>query len=271
LKDDPKLHRLPWRIAFISDPHGDLVALDKVISDLERSGPLDEVLVGGDLAQGGAQPAEVIDEIRTRGWLSVRGNGDDLLVRIADGSSAVEALRPSEATHGVLPESVARQAEWSVSRLGPERIAYLRSLPLSIVRGPFAFGTVVLVHATPWSTEDVVLPDADVEVAKRMVREARARLLVYGHIHTPYQRRAGDAALISVGAVSGSNDADARPAYTIVNLDATISVEARRVDWPLDERLAAYRRAGVEPRFSRHEPGPFPVRSQAGVAVTVWP
>jgi predicted phosphodiesterase len=263
--------RLPWRIAFISDPHGDLVALDKVISDLEGAGPVDEVLVGGDLAQGGAQPAEVVDEIRKRGWLSVRGNGDDLLVRVADGSSGAEALRRAEATHGVLPESVASYAEWSVGQLGPERIEYLRSLPMAIARGPFAFGTVMLVHATPWSTEEVVLPDADIEVAKRMIEEARARLLVYGHIHTPYQRRVGSAALMSVGAVSGSNDADARPAYTIVNLDATISVEVRRVDWPPKERLAAYSVAGVERRFSRDEPGPFPVRSQPGVAITVWP
>jgi predicted phosphodiesterase len=263
--------RLPWRIAFISDPHGDRVALDKAISDLEKSQPVDEVLVGGDLAQGGAQPAEVVDEIRKRGWPSVRGNADDLLVRIADGNPPAEALRQPEASHGVLPKTVASQAEWSVSRLGPERVEYLRSLPLFIERGPFAFGTVVLVHATPWSTEDVVLPDAHPEIAERMVREARARLLVYGHIHTPYQRKIGNAVLLSVGAVSGSNDADARPAYTIVSLDATISVEVRRVDWPLKERLAAYRLAGVDRRFSRDQPGPFPVRSQAGVAVTVWP
>src|SRR6266853_4985229 len=264
-------HCLPWRIAFISDPHGDLVAFRKVISDVERAAPVDEVLLAGDLAQGGAQPAEMIDEIRKHGWRSARGNADDFLVRIADGMPAVEALRVGEAAHGVAPPSVATHGEWSVSQLGSERIEYLRSLPISIVLGPFAFGTVMVVHATPWSTEDVVLPNADNELAERMVREAEARLLVYGHIHTPYQRRVGDAAMISVGAVSGSNDADSRPAYTIVNLDTTISVEVRRVDWPMEERLAAYKLAGVEPRFSRDQPGPFPVRSQPGIAVTVWP
>ena len=66
-----------WRIAFISDPHGDLVALNKVVSDLKSAGPVDEVLIGGDLAQGGAQPAEVVDEIRSRGWPSVRGSGSN--------------------------------------------------------------------------------------------------------------------------------------------------------------------------------------------------
>jgi len=259
------------KIAFISDPHGDMVALTRVISDLERAGPFDEVLVGGDLAQGGAQPAEVVDEIRERGWPSVRGNSDDLLVRIADGTPADLVLREAEATHGPLPESMATHAAWSVSRLGPERIEFLRSLPMSLARGPFACGTVVLVHATPWSTEDVVLPDADAEVAERMLSEASARLLAYGHIHTPYQRRVGDAALISVGAVSGSNDADPRPAYTIVTLDAAITVEVRRVDWPPGERLAAYEAAGVERRFSRDSPGPLPVRSTPAIPVTAWP
>jgi predicted phosphodiesterase len=262
--------RLPWRIAFISDPHGDRLALDRVISDLEKAGPVDEVLVGGDLAQGGAQPAEVVDEIRNRGWRSVRGNADDLLVRIADGRHE-EALREARATHEVLSETVASDAERSVSRLGPERIEYLRSLPMLIERGPFGFGTVMLVHATPWSTGEVVLPDASSEIAERMVREAKARVLVYGHIHTPYQRKVGDAALLSVGAVSGSNDADPRPAYTILNLDATISVEVRRVEWPSEERLEAYRLAGVDRRFSRDQPGPFPIRSRPGVAISVWP
>jgi predicted phosphodiesterase len=253
------------RIAFISDPHGDLVALNKVISDLDRAGPVDEVLLGGDLAQGGLQPAEVVDEIRSRGWRSVRGNSDDFLVHIADG-------KPSEPD---LPERMALRGAWSVDRLGTERIEYLRSLPISIRLGPFPFGAVTLVHATPWSNEDVVLPDTGVEVAERMVREANARLLVYGHIHTPYHRRVGDAALLSIGAVAGSNDADPRPAYTIVNLGETISAEVYRVDWPLAERLEDYEKAGVEldvqQRSALGAPGPFPVRSQAGVGVSLWP
>jgi predicted phosphodiesterase len=253
------------RIAFISDPHGDLVALRKVIGDLAVAGPVDVVLIGGDLAQGGAQPAEVVDEIRTRGWRSVRGNSDDFLVRIADG-------RPPE--EGV-SEAVASRGEWSVDRLGPGRIDYLRSLPLSIELGPFPFGRVVLVHATPWSNEDVVLPDAEDAAAEKMVGEAAAGLLAYGHIHTPYQRRVGDAVLMSVGAVSGSNDSDPRPAYTIVDLGATISAEVRRIDWPIPQRIADYAAAGVDLSAERitslAQPGSFPVRSQPGVAISLWP
>ena len=240
------------RIAFISDPHGDLVALNRVITDLGATEPVDDVLVGGDLAQVGDNPAEVVDTIRGRGWSCVRGNGDDLLIRVADGSSAQEEI--SEAHGGKVPKPVASRAVWSVAQLGVERIDYLRTLPIAIERGPFSFGTVVLV--TPWSTEQVVLADADVEVAGRMLRESRARVLVYGHIHTPYQRRVGYAVLMSVGAVHGSNDADPRPAYTIVTLGATIEAEVRRVETPVEERP---------------KPGPFPIRSQPGVVVRLWP
>jgi predicted phosphodiesterase len=259
------------RVAVLSDPHGDWLALRKVLDDVDRQGPLDELLIGGDLAQGGAQPREVVDEIQGRGWRAVRGNGDELLVRIAGGASDREALEPGDAAHGGLPDGVAERARWSVEQLGPERIAYLRSLPLAAEVGSFSFGRVVLVHATPWSLEDVVLPDAPPDDLRRMIATSRARVLLYGHIHTPYQRRVDDAVVASVGAVSGSNDEDPRPAYTVVTIDDRVTIEVRRVDWPRAERVADYRRAGVAPEFIRDQPGPLPVSCTPGRPVVVWP
>lgn len=201
------------RVAFVSDPHGDLAAFDCVIADLQVHGPFEEVLLGGDLAQGGPQPAEVIDRIRELGWPSVRGNSDDLLVGLAEGILTEE-----------MPESVRRRGQWSVQQLGSERLEYLRALPLAIERPGF-----MLVHATPWSNQDVVLPDADEATAQKMIDAAHRHLLAYGHIHFPYQRRVGDAVLISVGAVHGSNDGDPRAAYTIVELGETVDVHVHRI------------------------------------------
>lgn len=226
------------RIAILSDPHGDLVALEAVIADLETVEPVDEVLIAGDIAQGGPQPAEVVDLIRDREWPAVLGNSDELLIRTYDGRQETG-----------LPSAVAERARWSVARLGEERIAYLRSLPFSLRRDH-----ALLVHATPWSTEDVVLPDADEATAERMIREAGTRVVMYGHIHTAYQRRVGDSVLLSVGAINGSNDVDPRPAYTIVTLDGAVTVEVRRVEVS-----------------HKSQPGDFPVRSRPGVRVQLWP
>jgi hypothetical protein len=60
--------------------------------------------------------------------------------RIADGIPAAMALSAPRSTHPVLPDKVASHAMWSVKRLGPERIEYLRALPMLIEFGPFPFG-----------------------------------------------------------------------------------------------------------------------------------
>ncbi len=92
-----------------------------------------------------------MDEIRRRRWPSLRGTSDDFLVRIAGD----EPPGPNE------PAELVSRGVWSVRQPGAERIDQLRSLPPAIERAGFAFGRLVLVHATPWSNEEVVLPDAE--------------------------------------------------------------------------------------------------------------
>lgn len=201
-------------MAVLSDSHGDLASLECVLSDLDRQS-VDHVVFAGDMAQGGESPAEVVDLIRERRWPAVRGNSDDFLLRIAANDPDPEWPRP-----------LVERGKASIDQLGPQRLAYLASLPLQV-----RIGDLVVVHATPWDNEEVVLPDAPEEKAREMVRRASARAVAYGHIHSAYQRRVGDAALASVGAIYGSNDIDPRPAYSIFELtEQAIAIEVRRVD-----------------------------------------
>src|SRR5581483_10594931 len=145
---------------------------------------------------------------------------------------------------------------------------YLRALPLSISR-TVGNWRLRLVHATPWSIHDVVLPDAPDERADRMSAEGDADLLLYGHIHTPYTRVCATGMIASVGAVNGSNDQDPRPAYVVLTVASDISMELRRVDWEPSQRLEAYRQAGIDEEHGRNKPGPLPIRWEAGHVVTV--
>ncbi len=253
------------KVAVISDPHGDLVALRVVMADLEARRP-DHVLVAGDLVQGGPQPAEVLDELESKGWPIARGNSDDLLVNLANG-------RPLgfKAT----PELLAR-GHWTIARLGTNRLARLEALPAEIRRPWAPNGSLVVVHATPWSTEEVVLADASDQMARRMVTEASAAVLAYGHIHSPYHRRVDDSVLLSVGAISGSNDVDGRPAYTMLTMDQTfVTVEVIRVECPLGPQLDAYLQAGLEAtqrdRDRLEGAGTWPLRAPDGKVIQVWP
>ncbi len=66
------------RIAIVSDIHGNRRAFDAVLADLREVAP-DLVVHGGDLSSGGAQPAEIIDQIQSLGWPGVCGNTDEML------------------------------------------------------------------------------------------------------------------------------------------------------------------------------------------------
>ncbi len=238
------------RIAVISDIHGNLAALNAVLADLESQG-VDEVLVGGDLAESGRQPAEVLDLLIDRRWPAVVGNADVLLIEVADGTCA--------------GKDPVLGAEWALAKLRPEHLAYLRSLPM-VFRCPVPGGDFALVHATPWSVDEVVPADAPEALARRMLVEAHAPVVAYGHLHSAYQRVLPGGLLASVGGVTGSNDQDPRPTYTIFTFSAEVTTEVRRVSYDVGAELVALERVGYPlseglRRWMRVG-GPWPVRAE---------
>lgn len=223
----------PPRVAIISDSHGNLSALQAVLSDLEAVRP-DAVVVGGDIAQGAAAPDQVIDLLRERGWPAVIGNADAFLLDVRDD------LAPAHT-----PPPFLGIARWSITRLTGAHITFLRNLPGALRIRAAEAPEVMVVHATPWSIEEVVLRDAPEEAAARMLAAAGTPVVAYGHIHSPYRRRTGNGLVLSVGAISVSNDRDPRPAYSVLTLDHVPAVEVRRVAYDAGAAAAAIRASGA--------------------------
>src|ERR671935_109706 len=69
------------RVALLSDMHGNAVGLDAVLAEWAPE-PVDEIVSLGDVAQGGAQPAEVVDRLRGLGCRCVFGNADEFLLTL---------------------------------------------------------------------------------------------------------------------------------------------------------------------------------------------
>lgn len=68
------------RIAVVSDIHGNRTAFDAVLADMRRTCP-DLILHGGDLADSGSSPVEIVEQIRDLGWQGVVGNTDEMLFK----------------------------------------------------------------------------------------------------------------------------------------------------------------------------------------------
>ncbi|HEV3149776.1 MAG TPA: metallophosphoesterase family protein [Acidobacteriaceae bacterium] len=212
------------RIAIVSDIHGNRTAFEAVLSDLEQTSP-DLVLHGGDLADSGSSPVEIVDRIRDLGWSGVVGNTDEMLFRpesLKEFAQQTPVLAPLFA---VIEEMAAATRE----ALGDNRMAWLRELPHLHKQGP-----VALVHATPVSAWRAPAADASDAELESIFSPLDHAIAVYAHIHHPYIRSVPGKIVANTGSVSLSYDGDPRASYLLLD-DRTPSI--RRVPYDMNKEL----------------------------------
>lgn len=222
------------RIAIVSDVHGNLTALEAVITDLRSTAP-DRVFLGGDLADGGARPVEVLDRVRALGWRGVLGNVDEMLFR----PEALEAFAAESKAPAALWDAVRANAAATRAALGDERLAWLSDLP-----GELREEGLALVHAQPgdcWRAPGI--DGSEAELAK-VYGPLDAAVVVYGHTHVPGVRQLGGGlTLVNAGSVGLPFDGDARASYAVVEPGAMAVI--RRVEYDVERELRALVECGL--------------------------
>jgi putative phosphoesterase len=195
------------RIAVVSDIHGNRRAFQAVLADLRQVAP-DLVVHGGDLAAGGAHPAEIIDQVRSLGWPGVCGNTDEMLwapQRLDEFSDANPKIANILA---MVRETIAP----TVASIGEERLRWLQSLPLR-----YSHEVFTLVHASPSDLWRAPMPNVSDDELRNTYKSLNAPLAVYGHIHCPFVRRLPSMTVANTGSVSQSYDGDTRASYLVID------------------------------------------------------
>ncbi len=85
------------RILVVSDPHANWPAPEAVLA----AEPFDQLVVGGDLVSYGPHPREVVDLVRPRASVTVRGHHDDALAHRVDCRCRPSAKPLDEATRAL--------------------------------------------------------------------------------------------------------------------------------------------------------------------------
>ncbi len=160
------------RIAVLADIHGNILALDAVLSDLERRGGADLVVNLGDCVSGPLWPAETMQRLEALDAPTVRGNHDRRVL-----SDPLDEMAPSD--------------RFAYNRLTLDQREWLGALPLLTEVVP----SVLIFHARPDHDERYlteVIADGRLARAPRSVIEKRLgtldprfRLLLSGHSHRP--------------------------------------------------------------------------------------
>ena len=219
------------RIAIVSDIHGNLMALDAVMTDLGKHAP-DQVWCGGDLGWGGSWASECIQRVRDAGWPTVKGNTDVWITGDPQTVQSVEERR-------TMAEIAA------VHNISSDDALWLASLPL----GYSPAGSILLVHGTPESP--FTAPDPDAPPADFRIYEDQAQLVVYGHVHHAFVRRLGGGTLVANPGSVGLPQDDVTASYLLIDRDGPeVSIQIRRVAYDRRAAIAQAKRT-PEPLGSR--------------------
>ena len=232
------------RVAVFSDIHGNRLALDTVLADLEGRA-IDRLVCLGDAIQGGVQPAETVARLRELGCPVVMGNADAFM--LTGEHSGGEPTTP-------IMNAV---REWSLSRLSDEDRAFIGAF-VPTVEVPLEGGRRLLCfHGTPGSFDEIILPQTPEEEVRGYLGAHIPAIMTGGHTHLQQIRRLDDTFFFNPGSVGFSYShtqardasfrADPWAEYAILTSEGdSISLEFRKV--PLDvAALTAIMRASGHP------------------------
>jgi diadenosine tetraphosphatase ApaH/serine/threonine PP2A family protein phosphatase len=220
------------RIGIISDIHSNLEALTQSLAALERSRP-DRVVCLGDVVGYGASVNECCDLVRKVSEVTLLGNHDAAVSGRMDYSFYYDAAR-----HAL---------DWTASRVYPEHMEWLRSLPYA-----HRIENVQFSHGNPVQPEAYEYVFA-IEQARELLPhlDALADVNFIGHSHlckafalnaagdvtevvaTKFGLRRGYKYVISVGSVGQPRDCDNRASFVIYDTDVR-TVEYHRVPYDIE-------------------------------------
>lgn len=238
------------KIALFSDIHANLPALEAFFKEVDHRKP-DAIYCLGDLVGYNIWPNEVINEIRKRGIPTIAGNYDFGIGRSSDDCGCAYKTDQEKANGAV---SIAYTNEI----IKPEERRYLRTLPAHI-RVEFRLNNdtlhLLLVHGSPRKINEYLFEDRDEKSMLRIMQEAAADIMCFGHTHKPYHRVLKEGTTeapryrhaINTGSVGKPKDGNPQGGYVLLHIHDnsaisdkdSIGVEFIRFDYDIEKAAKA--------------------------------
>jgi putative phosphoesterase len=210
-------------IALFSDIHANLPALQAFFDDVDTRKP-DAMYCLGDLVGYNIWPNEVINEIRRRNIPTISGNYDFGIGRTSDDCGCAYKTDQEKANGAI-------SISFTNGIVKREERAYLKTLPAHI-RVEFKFSSdilnLLLVHGSPRKINEYLFEDREEKSLLRIMQDANADVMCFGHTHKPYHRILQDGDrfrhAINIGSVGKPKDGDPRGCYVLLTIDDKTSV-----------------------------------------------
>lgn len=221
------------RIAVFSDVHGNALALDAVLADLQGE-TVDQMVCLGDAIQGGAQPVQTVARLREVGCPVVMGNADHWMLT-GEESGAEPAASPW----------MLAMREWSLGQLSDEDRAFVAAFVPTVEFDLPGGRTLLCFHGSPASFDDVIAPVTPEDEVRGLLGSYLPAFMCGGHTHAQQIRHLARSFYFNPGSVGfpwrhdqpdlsrGKIQSDPWAEYAVLTVDGDrIALDLRRV--PID-------------------------------------
>ena len=229
------------RVALISDVHGNLFALDAVLTELELE-EFDHLVCLGDVAVG-PQPCETLERVQGLRCPVIMGNWDAAFLR---------GMPPAH--DDVFQKLVDIGAFWA-DKLAPEHRAFMETFVPTYELPLDDGGRVTLFHGSPRSYDDWIFATTPDDEVEQMLEGFDAPLMIGGHTHLQLIRRLESGMLVNPGSVGlpfqhwWPNTVVIAPwaEYGLIEVepDNHLRVDLRRTSYDVDALLELSRESGM--------------------------
>lgn len=214
------------RIAVISDIHGNQVALQAVLANMQHVGA-DQLVCLGDVATLGPDPRAVIQTLRELQCPCVLGNHEAFL------------LDPTLAQSDTIAPVIRAAVDWCRDQLTADDLAFLRSFRPTIELAIDGITSLLCFHGSPRSYLDTLLATTPVDALDRLIAGYEAAVFLGGHTHIQMLRQHRGKLIVNPGSVgmpfkevvtAGAPTLLLHAEYALIELrDGALSVDLRRV------------------------------------------
>lgn len=234
------------RIALLADVHGNSIALDAVLKDIEQNGSVDAYWLLGDYAAIGFDPVGVLERLeRLPNYRAICGNTELYLLDFSVPPPSIEELQENPDLLEVVIHT-ARSFGWTSGAVTATGwLPWIENLPLEM-RESLPDGTRALaVHASPGTAEGTgITPKTPEHTLEELLRGAEADLVLVGHTHIPFERWSGNIQIVNPGSVSNSFLADKRASYAVLEAGKDgYQVNFHRVEYDIQATIEATKAA----------------------------
>lgn len=218
------------KIALFSDVHANLPALQAFFQDVDTR-KADAIYCLGDLVGYNIWPNEVINEVRKRGIPTIAGNYDVGIGRTSNDCGCAYKTDIEKANGSI---SIAYTNEIVTA----DERRYLRTLPAHI-RVEFQLNNdklnLLLVHGSPRKVNEYLFEDREEKSMRRIMEDADADIMCFGHTHKPYHRILAAATdesthyrhAVNIGSVGKPKDGDPRGGYVMLHIQEDSSIHQK--------------------------------------------